>query len=141
MCICITDNVPIIHNWKICYIKIYGRYPVGGRICTCLPTQHLALYIYIYIYIYIYTLWIFGIALIHKTQSFGRDAKDHHHMACRLSNVSQPVKCGRFTEVPIRLSRLVSGVTVLLLKILLSSAVISKLTFKPLPIHNTSLAG
>ena len=51
--VCITDNVPIRHNWKISYIKIYGRSPVGGRICTGLPVQHLA-YIYIYMYIYIY---------------------------------------------------------------------------------------
>ena len=49
VCICITDNVQIRHNWKISYIKIYGRSPVGGHICTGLPMQHLALYIYIYI--------------------------------------------------------------------------------------------
>ena len=54
MCICITDNVPIRHNWKISYIKIYGWSAVGGRICTGLPMQHLALYIYTHIYKYIY---------------------------------------------------------------------------------------
>ena len=67
VCICITDNVPIRQNWKISYIKIYGQSPVGGRICTCLPMHHLALYIYIYIYIYIcmyiyiyiYTVYIY----------------------------------------------------------------------------------
>ena len=32
---------------KICYIKIYGRTPVSGHICTGLPMQHLALYIII----------------------------------------------------------------------------------------------
>ena len=54
VCICITDNVPIRHNWKISYIKLYGWSPVGGRMCTGPPMQHLALYIYIYIYTYIY---------------------------------------------------------------------------------------
>ena len=55
VCICITDNVPIRHNWKISYIKIHGRSPVGGRICTGLPMQHLAyIYIYVYVYVYIY---------------------------------------------------------------------------------------
>ena len=64
VCICITDNVPIRHNWKISYIKIYGQSPVGGHICTGLPMQHLALYIYIiyiiYIYIYIYYRYEIG---------------------------------------------------------------------------------
>ena len=39
--------------------------PVGGRICTGLPMQHLALYIYIYMCVYIYIYYICICMYIH----------------------------------------------------------------------------